>query len=228
MGFMKRIAATWMACLITMTITAFQQPAKPKKIIFFGDSITEMGARDNGYIVQATRMLHTPGNYALMGAGIGGNKVYDLYLRLDKDVLEKKPDAVFIYIGVNDVWHKALTHTGTDADKFRRFYQAIIDKLMQASIKPVLCTPAVIGEKQRGGNTMDKELDLYADIIRSLAGENQCPLVDLRNLFMNYYALNNAGNIDKGLLTTDGVHLNDKGNELVAGAMLECLAKLNW
>jgi lysophospholipase L1-like esterase len=37
---------------------------------------------------------------------------------MEEDVLEKMPDVVVIYIGVNDIWHKTLLRTGTDADKF--------------------------------------------------------------------------------------------------------------
>jgi lysophospholipase L1-like esterase len=55
--------------------------------------------------------------------------VYDLYLRLEEDVLKKRPDVVVIWIGVNDVWHKTILGTGTDADKFEKFYTAIINKL---------------------------------------------------------------------------------------------------
>ncbi len=85
-------------------------------------------------------MLQKEGNagFDFEGAGIGGNKVYDLYLRLEDDVLSKSPDIVVIYIGVNDVWHKASYGTGTDADKFEKFYRAIINKLQAANAKVIL------------------------------------------------------------------------------------------
>src|ERR1700733_4121799 len=82
---------------------------KTTRVVFFGDSITEMGARPGGYITRIQDALSQKGlanQYELIGAGVGGNKVYDLYLRMDDDVLAKKPDVVFIWIGVNDVWHK--------------------------------------------------------------------------------------------------------------------------
>ena len=64
---------------------------------------------------------------------------------MDEDVLAKSPNAVVIWIGVNDVWHKKLLGTGTDADKFEKFYTAIIKKLRERNISVFLCTPAVIG-----------------------------------------------------------------------------------
>src|SRR5580704_664953 len=91
---------------------------KSKRVIFFGDSITQMGVNPGGYIVKMGEMLEQKGlskEYELIGAGIGGNKIYDLYLRMEEDVLSKKPDIVFIWVGVNDVWHKTSFGTGTDA-----------------------------------------------------------------------------------------------------------------
>jgi lysophospholipase L1-like esterase len=120
---------------------------KPKKIIFFGDSITQAGVQPGGYVDLIKKALD-PAKYEVIGAGIGGNKVYDLYLRMEEDVLNKKPDVVVIYIGVNDVWHKQSSRTGTDYDKFIRFYEALIKKIQANGAKVVLCTPAVIGEKK--------------------------------------------------------------------------------
>src|SRR5215475_2038516 len=90
---------------------------KPKRVVFFGDSITDAGAKPGGYIIKLGEALAKKGladQFELIGAGIGGNKVYDLYLRMDSDVLMKNPDVVVIWIGVNDVWHKQMYGTGTD------------------------------------------------------------------------------------------------------------------
>ena len=128
-------------------LLAMINPATKKKVIFFGDSITQAGVEKGGYINVIGDLLQKKGKadaYELIGAGIGGNKVYDLYLRLEDDVLNKKPDIVFIYIGVNDVWHKSLLHTGTDLDKFSRFYTALIKKIKGAGAKVVLVTKTSI------------------------------------------------------------------------------------
>jgi lysophospholipase L1-like esterase len=103
-----------------------------KRIVFFGDSITQQGAGADGYIKKMDSILasrNQAANYELVGAGISGNKIYDLYLRMDDDVLAKNPDAVVIYIGINDVWHKRTSGTGTDPDRYEKFYNAIIKKL---------------------------------------------------------------------------------------------------
>ena len=192
---------------------------KKQQVIFFGDSITQMGVNPGGYIRLIDSLCKGEGlsnKYGFTGSGIGGNKVYDLYLRMEDDVLSKNPDLVVIYIGVNDVWHKSLVGTGTDADKFEKFYEAIIKKLKAKNIKLILCTPAVIGEKNDHSNPQDGDLNQYSKMIRAIAKKNNLPLADLRNIFGEYNLKNNPENQAKGILTTDGVHLNARGNQLVA------------
>ncbi len=199
--------------------------SKNKRIIFFGDSITQMGAQPGGYISVMKDMLaqQSISNYDLMGAGVGGNKVYDLYLRMDSDVIEKSPDIVVIWVGVNDVWHKSTFGTGTDADKFEKFYRAIIKKLQDNNIKVVLVTPTTIGEKNDYSNQQDGDLNKYSQIIRNIAKDLNFPLCDLHAVFHLYEVNNNTTNADKGVLTVDGVHLNDTGNKLVATEMWKVL-----
>ncbi len=204
----------------------FTLKQKKQHIIFFGDSITQAAVKPNGFILQLDSMLRQKGmdnRYELTGAGIGGNKVYDLYLRLDDDVLAKNPDEVVIWVGVNDVWHKRTFGTGTDPDKFEKFYTAIIKKLQAKNIKVVLCTPSTIGEKTDFSNEQDGDLNKYAGIIRNIARNNNCQLIDLRKVFLDENLKKNAENKDRGILTLDGVHLNDAGNTLVADVMFKAL-----
>jgi lysophospholipase L1-like esterase len=200
-------------------------PQKKTKIIFFGDSITELGVKPEkyrGYILQMQDMLKAEkkdSQYELVGSGISGNKVYDLFLRMEEDVLAKNPDVVVIYVGVNDVWHKTLLGTGTDPDKFEKFYQSIINKLKAKNIKVAVCTPAVVGEKTDMSNPLDGDLNRYSNIIRDIAKKNSLPVIDLRKSFQQYLAKNNPENKEKEILTYDRVHMNDKGNKLIAEEM---------
>ena len=141
-------------------------------------------------------------------------------------MLSKNPDVVVIYVGVNDVWHKTLLGTGTDADKFEKFYQAIIKKLKDKNIKVILCTPAVVGEKSDMSNPLDGDLNRYSNIIRDLAKKNELPLVDLRKKFLDYLKDNNPENKEKDILTYDRVHMNNKGNQFLADAMWKVLKDL--
>ena len=202
--------------LLAMTI------AKPTRVVFFGDSITQAGVNPGGYIDRLKKMLPAE-QFELMGAGIGGNKIYDLFLRMDEDVLAKQPDVVIVWVGVNDVWHKSSFGTGTDPDKFVKFYEAVVKKLQAANAKVMLCTPAAIGEKTDFSNQQDGDLNQYSQLIRDLAKRRNLQVIDLRKAFLEYNLKNNPDNKEKGILTTDRVHLNEAGNQLVAEQMQKAL-----
>lgn len=223
---MKRMA-TLIILLFMGVILMSMQNAKPVRVVFFGDSITELGVQPGGYIDRMRNTLREKNatNFQLIGAGISGNKVYDLYLRLEDDVLRQQPDWVFVYVGVNDVWHKKTHGTGTDPDKFEKFYIALIRKMQAQGIQVALCTPAVIGEKTAGKNELDADLDKFAQIIRKLSAQYGLPLCDLRRIFLEHLAHVNKENKEKGILTNDGVHLNEAGNQLVAEHMLKIITQ---
>ena len=211
--------------LVTLFMASMAMTIQKKtRVLFFGDSITQAGVGPQGYITKLNQTLknkNLDAQYELLGAGIGGNKVYDLYLRMDTDVIAKSPDVVVIWVGVNDVWHKSSFGTGTDPDKFQRFYEAIIKKLQAKNIKVFLTTPSTIGERTDNSNQQDGDLNFYSNIIRKLASTMNCGLIDLRKAFLEYNLKNNPENKESGILTTDRVHLNEKGNEFVAEKMFD-------
>jgi isoamyl acetate esterase len=212
--------------IVACLFFSFAPLSKSTRVVLFGDSITEFGLRPGGYITQmrdSLLALKMDKQFELIGAGVSGNKIYDLYLRLESDVLAQKPKIVVVYVGVNDVWHKQTLGTGTDADKFKKFYEALIAKLQEKKIQVILCTPACIGEKKGGANPLDADLDIYSQMIRDIAKEKGCMLSDFRKAFTDYDAANNETDRYSSILTTDGVHLNQKGNQLVAKMLLEQL-----
>ena len=212
--------------LVPMVFLSFTAPPKKLRVVFFGDSITQAGVQPTGYITKLdsiVKQAHLPDSVELIGAGIGGNKVYDLYLRMEEDVLKMNPDVVLIYVGINDVWHKVSSGTGTDPEKFEKFYRAIIKRLQDKNIKVILCTPSVIGERNDNSNQQDGDLNQYSNIIRSIAKDLSLPVCDLHNAFSEYLKANNPTNAEKGILTVDRVHLNEKGNLFVASQMWKVL-----
>ncbi len=196
------------------------------RIVFFGDSITELGAQPNGYVVlvKDTLARQYPG-IAIFGAGIGGDRVPQLQERLDRDVLPKKPTIVVIYIGINDVWHFDKHGTGTPKDKYEAGLRDVISRIKLSGARVVLCTPSVIGEKHHGENKFDAMLDEYSDISRRVAKELGARLCDLRNAFIQFLSSLNPKNREEGVLTFDSVHLNDEGNRLVADTILKALTE---
>lgn len=224
---MKILLLVFIAASLVM-LSAFVIQSR-KKVIFFGDSITQAGVEKNGYITKIAELAAREGKaegFEFIGAGIGGNKVYDLYLRMEDDVLKKNPQIVVIYIGVNDVWHKQSHGTGTDADKFTRFYNALIRKIQDGGAKIVLVTPAVVGERTDSSNQLDGDLNHYSNLIREIAKQYNLPLVDLRQSFLAFNLKNNPSNRESGILTTDRVHLNEKGNQLVADEIWKVIRSL--
>lgn len=212
------LLAVFVASMILMSFNF----NKKKKIVFFGDSITAAGIRPGGYIKLIDSLIRQEGaenNFELVGAGIGGDKIYDLYLRMEEDVLKQAPDIVVIYVGVNDVWHKASSGTGTDYPKFGKFYEAVVNRLQAAGCKVVVCTPAVIGERTDNSNQQDGDLNQYSNWLRTFTARNNIPLVDLRAGFIQYNLQNNPQNKESGILTSDRVHLTHAGNLFVAEEM---------
>ena len=194
-------------------------------IAFLGDSITAGGAAPNGYcrlIDNAIAKAHPDQGVKIIYAGISGHKVPDLQKRLDHDVIAKKPTAVFIYIGINDVWHSAWGK-GTAPDKYEAGLRELIQRINAAGAVVVLATPSVIGEKTDGSNKFDKMLDEYSVISRKVAADTNTTLCDLHEAFQKHLKDNNPQNKEKGILTGDGVHLSPAGNRFVADRASEAI-----
>jgi len=200
--------------------------AKNEVIAFFGDSITQAGARSGGYcrlIAEAIEKQRAELGVKIVYAGISGHKVPDLQARLDRDVLSKNPTIVFIYIGINDVWHSTQGR-GTPKDQFDAGLRDLIKKITAANAKIVLCTPTTIGEKTDGSNSLDAMLEEYSTISRKVAADTGVTLCDLRRTFLATLKKQNPDNKERGILTSDGVHLNAAGNKFVADQAAEAIA----
>ena len=199
------------------------------RIVFFGDSITELGVKPNGYVTLIKEELnsrHPDLGIEVIGAGISGNKVTDLLNRLGRDVLDKKPNVVVIYIGINDVWHWVLKNLkGTPKDEYERGLREIIARIQYSGAEVILCTPSVIGEKHDGTNPQDAMLEEYASISRRVTMELGVRVCDLRKSFIEHLSQHNKDNKEQDILTYDRVHLNDAGNRFVAQEILKSLGE---
>ncbi len=194
-------------------------------IVFLGDSITQSGAQPGGYVYLTSQSIATAYphlNIRVIGAGISGNKVPDCQQRLDRDVLQREPTIVVIYIGINDVWHWRRDQ-GTEKNDFEEGLRDLLARTQSAGARVILCTPTVIGEKTDGTNRFDEMLEEYSDITRSVAADMQVQLLDLRAVFIAHLKEHNTDNAEQGILTTDGVHMNPNGNKLLAQHMLKAL-----
>ena len=234
---------------LLLTFILMTSCSNSTKAVFLGDSITEAGVYDNEVGVPSGDTLIYPkytgfitllkndieDDIELIGKGVSGDKVSNLLERYKEDVLSLNPDIVFIYIGINDVWHKYDFGTGTDILFYENGLRKIIADIKSNGARVVLCTPTVIGENKGEFTLVNKfkdietmeimngDLDAYSDVIRKLSSELDTDLVDLRKIFVNYILENNPNNEPAGITTYDGVHLNDLGNKLIADEMLKFL-----
>ena len=195
-----------------------------KQVVFLGDSITQSGRTlEFGFINLLEESVDSE-RFNLIGKGVSGDKVSDLLVRYENDVLAQNPDIVFIYIGINDVWHTYDLGKGSDIDFYEKGLRKIIADIKRRGSKIVLCTHTVIGESLTFEDELeskrDRELDAFSGVVRNLSSEFNTELLDLRTIFKDYLIENNKNNSYQDFLTNDGVHLNEAGNKLVADNML--------
>lgn len=209
---------------MTLTVDA-QALNENERIVFLGDSITQSGVNPGGYVTIIKEALAADEQFKgveIIGAGVSGDRVPDVQKRLQKDVLEKNPTLVVIYIGINDVWHWD-NDRGTTKEEFKTGLGDVIGQIKNAGARVILCTPSVIGEKHDGSNAQDEMLDEYSQLSRDIAKSENVQLLDLRRSFLSRLRVGNKENAGASVLTTDGVHLNPDGNKFVAKLMLGAL-----
>jgi lysophospholipase L1-like esterase len=210
------------------SLTGPDSPLRPTdRIVFLGDSITRNGADPGGFTTLIEQELAADSGHkaTIINAGVGGDKVTDLGERLQRDVLVQHPTMVFVYIGINDVWHWKLSNNGTTKERFRAGLVDIIRRIQTAGANVVLATPSLIGEMPDEANEQDAMLDEYADISRAVARESGVTLCDLRQGFREFVQAHNNFGAEYGLLTEDGVHLTEDGNRLVANLAAKAITR---
>ncbi len=183
-----------------------------EKVAFLGDSITAQGwTNAHGYVrlvvagLQANGVAITP-----LPAGVGGHKSNDMLARLERDVLSRKPDWVTVSCGMNDVIHGAK---GVPLEQYKANLTEIVTRCQQAGLKVALLTTTTAGAWD---SAQTKTLGAYSEVLRELAREKRCLLIDLYPVFVE--TLKQADTLHG--LTGDGVHMSPEGNLLMARTIL--------
>jgi acyl-CoA thioesterase I len=219
--------------LILIMASTYVQAQQPKfmlddgdKIVFLGDSITQGGAAPEGYVTLFKLFCGVNGyEVEVINAGISGHKSNDMLARLQRDVLDHKPSWVSISCGVNDVWHNfgrdrqgRQKQRGLPLNEYQKNMTEIIERCQNAGINILLLTATPIYEDT--DNPENIELEKYNNALRQLAKEKKVVLCDLNKIFMSWYQ--KKAN-DENLLTTDGVHMNPRGNRMMTLFILRAL-----
>lgn len=210
------------------------------KILFFGDSITDMSrsrtAEDGsvfsygvGYPNFVIGELDSkfPRKHQVINRGISGNRVVDLYARAKLDCWNYKPDLLAILIGVNDIWAR-FVNNGTPNDRFEKIYRALIEDTIKEipSTKIVLFEPfALPGNVTTNpdDSTIWERFSLVcelAQIVKNLAKEYNLGFIPLQEEFDRVSKLHGVENY-----LYDGVHPAPAGAKLIADKFLDYFYK---
>ena len=200
-----------------------------KKIVFFGDSITDSGRNKeidfangsygHGYVLFASGKIMTdkPNEYEVYNRGISGNRIVDAYARIKKDVWNLEPDVISIYLGVNDVWHDIKYNNGVELDRFEKVYRMLLEDTIKRlpNCKLMMIEPFVVEgtRTSEGENEFEKFLRVYdyAKVCEKLAKEFDIPYLKTQEM-ANKLSSENG----EKFFAIDGVHPSITGSKLIA------------
>jgi hypothetical protein len=131
--------------------------------------------------------------------------------RLQKSVLDEKPDWLTLSCGVNDVWHGVA---GVDLETYKKNITSIVDQAQKANIQVMILTATMI---QEGDNAFNQKLATYNDFLRGLAKERKLPLADLNE--EEHETLKDI--LPNRHVAADGVHMNPRGDHMMALGVLK-------
>ena len=203
------------------------------KILFYGDSITDMGRNREiehpafkygvGYpnLIASELLFNCPNQYEIVNRGISGNRIVDLYARIKADVWNHSPDVLRILIGINDIWHELGAQNGVDIERWEKVYRMLIEdtKARLPDLKIIICEPFVLeGEATSGQGKMEEFLEVkkYAEIAKKIAEDYGAYFVELQDKFDEAAAKYGAENY-----LYDGVHPAPAGAKLIATEWLK-------
>ncbi len=198
------------------------------KIVFIGDSITDCerdrsddASLGNGYVKVLSdklRPIYPDMDIELVNKGISGNEVCDVLARVQKDVIDLKPDAAVLMIGVNNVLHQYKYGKQLDLRQFERDFKELLEKIKQAGILLIVLEPFLMPapDKLRMRPLFDKELEIIHRIGVELADE-----------FVAYDEMFNglSESIRYTEYSVDGVHPTHRGSRLIADTAIKSIRK---
>ncbi len=204
-----------------------------KTVVFQGDSITDAGRnRDNdnergiGYptLVSAELGYKYPGEYVFINEGVSGNRIVDLYARIKRDIINRKPDYLTILIGINDVWHEINERNGVDNKKFFKVYCDLIEEIRSVlpDIKIFILEPFVLkaSATEKSWSIFRRETEMRAESAKAVAEKFGLTFIPLQEKFDEA-----EKKAEASYWLGDGVHPTAAGHELIAKELSAALEK---
>lgn len=201
---------------------------KKMKIVFFGDSITDCDRdRDdvkslgNGYVkvlADKLRPIYPDMDIELINKGVSGNEVCDLLARVQRDVIDLKPDAVVMMIGINNTIHQFKYGKELNYKQFERDLVELIDTLKEAGIVVIFLEPFLLPapDKRRMRPVFEKELA----IIHRVCVEKCDEFVAYDEMFNGLCESHPYTDYSE-----DGVHPTFRGSNLIANTSIKAIRK---
>lgn len=202
------------------------------KILFQGDSITDMGRNredihnlGNGYpkyVAEYLQNMYPNIEFEFVDLGIGGNRTCDLVARLQSDFIDIQPDIVSILVGINDTWRRFDSNDPTSPEQFEANYRKILTEIKEKThAKIIILEPYLLDVPEREGIYFREDLSEKIFITRRLAREFADVYIPLDGLFA-------AASIyeDPHYWTADGIHPTDAGAEYIADYYVDAITSL--
>jgi len=212
------------------------------KIVAFGDSTTAPRGKLIVYADLLERELPARGVDAwVFNAGVPGDTTEAARRRFRRDVLSREAELVIVQFGINDaavdVWkNPPASQPRVSLDRYKANLAWFVRTLKEHHIAVILMTPnplrwapktrelygktPYLPQDPDGFNVL---LTKYADAVRVVARDEHVPLVDIYGAF-RHYGEKPGCSIDDLLL--DGMHPNDRGQQLVARLLEEKIAEM--
>lgn len=216
-------------------------------VVGFGDSITA-----GVFLSTQDTFLYKVGlKYGLdvYNAGVPGNNTSQALVRMQADVLDKKPDICIVEFGMNDHVAKAVDQRAVDPATFEANLRQMITNLQTIKCIPILCTisPIIEGNvNEYYYNRHPQEwyltppgaqawIDQYSQIVRDVAADMNVRLADVAAKFADH--LQQGGTLTgmDGVLRNldnagadDGVHPTASGHDLYLSAIDEQIVTINF
>lgn len=176
------------------------------EIVFFGDSISQglTGHGDRVAKAGGERAIDKYyGNRKALSLGLSGDRTEHLIWRTLNGQFEGlEPDWVVVMIGVNNI--NSANHSGGEVAAGTRKLVAVLKKALPAS-KILLLGSFPPGKMP--GDPRREETRILHEGIAPLADGGSVFYRDLRPLFLDGKGIHN------GLMSRDGIHLNEAGKE---------------
>ena len=191
------------------------------KLLTYGDSLTAFGTWP---LTVAENC-----NMYLFNGATGGINTKEALERFDRYVANRNPDYVTLCFGMNDLLMQAKNAPQVTPDTFKENMKTMCEMIVELEATPILMTCSYMNEDvffssqgQNRANYADvgspiEWLDQYNDKVRELAEEGGYHLVDIRTACDEFTPTE--------LLSSDGIHLGDRGNQLFADELTAYLTE---